>query len=84
MNKTIKPKAPAKKTTKQQKNKVVTKILDPVIVQGSHLTVTTWPDGQTELKWNDEALLRDIQAATLKAESHASTKTTVSKSKRKS
>jgi S-adenosylmethionine/arginine decarboxylase-like enzyme len=40
-----------------------------VVVKGSHLTVTTYPDGRTELEWDDEALLRDVRAALLKAES---------------
>ncbi len=33
------------------------------VVKGSHLTVTTYPDGRTELVWDDEALLRDVQEA---------------------
>jgi hypothetical protein len=33
------------------------------IQQGSHLTVTTYPDGRTELKWDDEALLNDVREA---------------------
>jgi hypothetical protein len=37
---------------------------EPVVVQGTHLTVTTWPDGRTQLKWDDEALLREVQLAT--------------------
>lgn len=43
---------------------------EPVVVKGSHLTVTTWPNGRTELKWDDEALLRDVQQAVLKYESN--------------
>jgi hypothetical protein len=35
----------------------------PKINQGSHLTVKTFEDGRTELVWDDEALLRDVQAA---------------------
>ena len=42
---------------------------EPTVVKGSHLTVTTHPDGRTELEWDDEALLRDVRAALLKAES---------------
>lgn len=41
----------------------------PKIVQGSHLTVKTFEDGRTELVWDDEALLRDVREAILKAES---------------
>ena len=39
------------------------------VVKGSHLTVTTFSDGKTVLEWDDEALLRDVRAAILKAES---------------
>lgn len=35
----------------------------PTVVKGSHLTVTTYPDGRTELEWDDEALMRDVQEA---------------------
>lgn len=33
------------------------------VVKGSHLTVTTFPDGKTELEWDDEALARDVREA---------------------
>jgi hypothetical protein len=33
------------------------------VVKGSHLTVTTLPDGKTVLEWDDAALLRDVQEA---------------------
>ena len=39
------------------------KIVLPKDIKGSHLTVTTFPDGKTELVWDDEALLRDVQNA---------------------
>ena len=42
---------------------------EPKVVKGNHLTVTTHPDGKTTLEWDDEALLRDVRAAILKAES---------------
>lgn len=35
----------------------------PKVNQGSHLTVITHEDGRTELKWDDEALMRDVQNA---------------------
>ena len=38
-------------------------VTEAVIVKGSHLTVTTYPDGRTELEWDDEALLRDVREA---------------------
>ena len=36
---------------------------DVKVVKGSHLTVTTYPDGRTELEWDHDALMRDVQAA---------------------
>jgi hypothetical protein len=42
---------------------------EPTVVVGSHLTVITHPDGHTELLWDDDALLNDVRAAILKAES---------------
>jgi hypothetical protein len=36
---------------------------------GSHLTVKTFEDGRRELTWDDEAQMRDVRAAILKAES---------------
>lgn len=33
------------------------------VVKGSHLTVTTHPDGRTELEWDWDALCRDVQQA---------------------
>lgn len=38
------------------------------IQKGSHLTVTTYPDGRTELKWDDDALLNDVREAIKSAE----------------
>jgi hypothetical protein len=35
---------------------------------GSHLTVTTYPDGRTELEWDDAALLNDVREAIKSAE----------------
>jgi hypothetical protein len=43
---------------------------EPTIVKGSHLTVTTYPDGKTTLEWDDEALLRDVRDAILRHESN--------------
>ncbi len=36
---------------------------EPKIVKGTHLTVTTHPDGKVELEWDDEALLREVREA---------------------
>jgi hypothetical protein len=52
------------------------KIVLPKVEKGSHLTVTTYPDGRTELEWDDEALTRDVRAAILKAESTIPVETT--------
>lgn len=35
----------------------------PKVVVGSHLTVTTYENGKTELVWDDAALTRDVQKA---------------------
>ena len=42
--------------------------LAPKVVKGSHLTVTTYPDGRTELEWDDAALLNDVREAIKSAE----------------
>ena len=47
--------------TRKRKNDA--EVLEPTVVKGSHLTVTTYPDGRTELEWDDEALLREVQEA---------------------
>ena len=54
---------------------------EPTVVKGSHLTVTTYPDGKTKLEWDDEALLNDVRLAILKAESTIPVATTKKKSK---
>lgn len=38
-------------------------VTEAVVVKGSHLTVTTYPDGHTKLEWDDEALMRDVREA---------------------
>lgn len=57
---------------------------EPKVVKGSHLTVTTHPDGKTTLEWDDEALINDVRLAILKAESAipVSTDTATTKPKR--
>jgi hypothetical protein len=40
----------------------------PKVNKGSHLTVTTFEDGRTELIWDDEALEKDVRDAIAKAE----------------
>lgn len=39
------------------------KVKYPIVEKGSHLTVTTYEDGRTELEWDHDALLRDVQDA---------------------
>ena len=48
--------------TKKAKKKDI-EVGEPTVVKGSHLTVTTYPNGRTELEWDDDALMRDVQEA---------------------
>ena len=52
------------------------------VVKGSHLTITYNNGYPEKLEWDDDALLRDVRAALLKAESNIPA-TTESKPKRK-
>ncbi len=54
----------------------------PKVNVGSHLTVYTHEDGRTDLVWNDEALLNDVKAAILKAESTIPVETPKRKTKK--
>lgn len=54
----------------------------PRINQGTHLTVKTFEDGSTELIWDWDALVSEVRAACLKAESTIPV-TAEAKSKRK-
>ena len=58
------------------------KIILPKVEKGSHLTVTTYPDGRTELEWDDEALLRDVQKALTEHEKSVKVTTTATKVKK--
>ena len=40
----------------------------PTVVKGSHLTVTTFPDGRTELQWDWDALVNEVREACRSAE----------------
>ena len=42
----------------------------PKMQQGTHLTVKTFEDGKTELVWDWDALVSEVRAACLKAESN--------------
>jgi hypothetical protein len=52
-----------KTSTKSTKAKPV-QVTWPKITGGSHLTVTEHENGKTELKWDDEQLLKDVREAT--------------------
>ena len=58
------------------------KILLPKVEKGSHLTVTTYPDGRTELQWDDEALLKDVQNALTEHEKSVKVTTRATKVKK--
>lgn len=48
-------------------------VKNATVTKGSHLTVTTYPDGRTELEWDDEALVRDVRDAIASYESQVET-----------
>lgn len=60
---------PAKKLTpipkREKKEPKVFKAVakESTVVKGSHLTVTTHPDGRTELVWDDDQLLKEVREA---------------------
>jgi hypothetical protein len=60
----------------------------PTIVKGSHLTVTTYPDGKTTLEWDWDALVNEVheacasvELANMKPAVRAKSKKSVAKSK---
>lgn len=61
-DKTTKAKA-TKPRNKKAVEQFVEAIVYPIVTKGSHLTVTQYEDGTTELVWDDEALLRDVREA---------------------
>ena len=54
--------------------------LEKTVTRGSHLTVTTYPDGRTELQWDWDALVRDVDLA-IKSVDNAKTETKTTKKK---
>jgi hypothetical protein len=56
---------------------------EPTVVIGSHLTVITHSNGKTELIWDDEALLRDVQNALTEHEKSVKVNTTKTKRTKK-
>ena len=75
----VKVKKPAKKTTKKKDSITLdmpgtiggAKLVFPEtkVVKGSHLTITYTNGYPEKLEWDDEALMRDVRDAFLKAES---------------
>lgn len=53
----------------------------PNIVKGTHLTVITYNDGRTELKWDDEQLLKEVREAIASVGTLQTTKKTTRKKK---
>ncbi len=64
----------AKIVLPKEKKKTKLKNVDsggwPKMQQGTHLTVKTFEDGKTELVWDWDALVSEVRAACLKAESN--------------
>ena len=58
-----------KKKVKEQPATSTSAKTYPFVTVGSHLTVTEYEDGRTELVWDDEALARDVRAAIASVES---------------
>ena len=75
----VKVKKPTKKTTKKKDSITLdmpgtigsAKLVFPEtkVVKGSHLTITYINGYPEKLEWDDEALMRDVRDALLKAES---------------
>jgi hypothetical protein len=68
--------------TRKKKSEVImsaeiAEMTEPKIVKGSHLTVTTFPNGTTKLEWDDEALMRDVREALATTETKTKRKTKV-------
>jgi hypothetical protein len=59
----VKKPTPITKRVKQETKVFKPTVKEPTVVKGNHLTVTTFPDGRTELEWDDEALLKEVQEA---------------------
>jgi hypothetical protein len=55
----------------------------PTVTKGSHLTVTTFPDGRTELEWDWDALVKEVREACASVEL-ANTKPAVKAKSKKS
>ena len=58
-------------------------LAEPTAVKGSHLTVTTFPNGRTELEWDWDALVKEVREACASVEL-ANTKPAVKAKSKKS
>jgi hypothetical protein len=48
---------------KKQEPVVEAPVVYPKIIKGNHLTLTTYENGSTKLKWDDKALLKEVREA---------------------
>lgn len=55
--------ATRKKKTEVIMSADIAEMIEPKVVKGNHLTVTTFPDGSTKLEWDDDALLTEVREA---------------------
>lgn len=62
----------AKPRSKKKVEQAADSIVYPIVTKGSHLTVTQYEDGTTELVWDDEALARDVREAIASVEKRKS------------
>jgi hypothetical protein len=58
-------------------------LAEPTVLKGSHLTVTTFPDGRTELQWDWDTLVKEVREACASVEL-ANTKPAVKAKSKKS
>lgn len=65
-----------------RKKKTESVVTEAVVVKGNHLTVTTHPNGCTELEWDDDALLEEVRAALASVETVTPAKKTKAKKAR--
>ena len=54
----------------------------PKVTQGTHLTVITHEDGRTELKWDDNQLLKEVQEAIASVENKGEENVKVKKTRK--
>jgi hypothetical protein len=64
----VKKPTPIAKREKKEMKVFKPVVKEPTVVKGSHLTVTTFPDGKTVLEWDDEQLLKEVREAIASAE----------------